>query len=134
MKNTYHIKVRWGDTDAATIVYYPNFYKWMDEATHEFFEAAGYSTPALQKNYKIQLPLLEASCTFKAPLKHNDKVQVITFIEEINRKVLRFRHEFIKENSVIAIGYEKRAWTTVENDQMKAVPVPDFIKEALTTQ
>ena len=32
----YSFKVRWGDTDAAGIVFYPNFYKWMDEATHEF--------------------------------------------------------------------------------------------------
>lgn len=34
----YTFKVRWGDTDPAKIVFFPNFYRWMDEATHEFFE------------------------------------------------------------------------------------------------
>lgn len=27
----YRVKVHWGDTDAAGIVFYPNYYKWMDE-------------------------------------------------------------------------------------------------------
>jgi acyl-CoA thioester hydrolase len=35
MKKFHYIfKVEWGDTDAAGIVYSPNDYKWMDQATH----------------------------------------------------------------------------------------------------
>ena len=29
----YRFKIRFGDTDAAGIVFYPNYYRWMDEAT-----------------------------------------------------------------------------------------------------
>ena len=30
MASDYRFKVRWGDTDPATIVFFPNFYRWMD--------------------------------------------------------------------------------------------------------
>jgi acyl-CoA thioesterase FadM len=50
-------QVQWGDTDAAGIVFYRNFYKWMDEATHHFFAELGYPTAALFEQ-KIGLPIL----------------------------------------------------------------------------
>ena len=58
----YSFKVRWGDTDAAGIVFYPNFYKWMDEATHEFLAAIGFSTTFLLTEHQTATPLLEANC------------------------------------------------------------------------
>ena len=49
----YSFQVRWGDTDAAGIVYYPNFYKWMDEATHEYFKKLVFPRSNFMKNNKL---------------------------------------------------------------------------------
>lgn len=62
----YKFRVRWGDTDAAGIVFYPNFYKWMDDATHEFLAVIGSPSSTLYVEQKISVPLLEADCQFKS--------------------------------------------------------------------
>ena len=61
MATNYSFKVRWGDTDPAAIVYFPNFYRWMDEATHEFLTEIGHPTSELMETEKIGVPLLESN-------------------------------------------------------------------------
>ena len=53
-KNIYKITVNWGDCDPAGIVFYPNFYKWMDEAHWDYFDQIGQSIIKLKKQYKIK--------------------------------------------------------------------------------
>ena len=130
MKNEYKLQVRWGDTDAAGIVFYPNFYKWMDEATHEFFATIGFSTSNLFKNQKIGLPLLETHCEFKAPLFFEDEICVTTTLEVVKKKVLRATHIFTRGEQLIAEGYEIRAWTTFENGA-KAIEIPEEVKKKI---
>ena len=37
----YKLKVEWGDCDPYGIVFYPNFYKWMDNAQWNYFKKIG---------------------------------------------------------------------------------------------
>ncbi|SDH17306.1 acyl-CoA thioester hydrolase [Alteribacillus persepolensis] len=132
MKNIYDIKVTWGDTDAAAIVFYPNFYKWMDQATHELFAAADLSILSLQKEENIILPLLETFCQFKSPLEYDDRVSIHSEVTEINKKVFTITHQFKKGDHVVAEGYEKRAWTKAEDGAPpKAAAMPAHIQDVL---
>ena len=86
----YEFKVRWGDTDAAGIVFTPNFYKWMDEATHEYLAELIKPSSRLFQEDKRALPILEAFCQFKKPLRFEEHVVIETTVLEIhNKKVLK---------------------------------------------
>ncbi|WP_087972011.1 acyl-CoA thioesterase [Oceanobacillus rekensis] len=126
----YPLKVRWGDTDAAGIVFYPNFYKWMDEATHEFFSHIGYPTSTLYKEQQIATPLLETKCEFKSPLFFEDEVIVRSIVTELHRKVFKISHTFIRKDVMVATGYELRAWTSF-NAKPKATPIPDEVRNKM---
>lgn len=126
----YKVKVKWGDTDAAGIVFYPNFYKWMDEATHEFFNAIGFPTAKLFAT-NVALPLVETHCEFKRPLKFNMEVTVQTSVEFIKGKVFKLKHDFIRDGHCVANGYEVRAWASIEDGRAKAVPIPEQVVEKL---
>ncbi|OTW71912.1 4-hydroxybenzoyl-CoA thioesterase [Bacillus thuringiensis serovar roskildiensis] len=126
----YTFQVRWGDTDAAGIVYYPNFYKWMDEATHEYFKKIGFPSVELYEEQQIGLPLLEAKCQFKSPLRFEDQVVVKSKVNELHNKVFTIQHVFVKEERVIAEGYETRAWTSFK-EQAKAQPIPEYIRQKM---
>ena len=39
--HTTEFTVEFGDCDPARIVFYPNFFRWMDSAARHYFEAAG---------------------------------------------------------------------------------------------
>lgn len=129
----YSFQVRWGDTDAAGIVFYPNYYKWMDEATHEYFSSLGYSSSKLYAEKQIGVPLLEANCIFKGPLLFEDHVIVESAVEELQNKVFKLRHVFTRGEQIVAEGYELRAWTSFEG-RPKALPIPDDIRKKMMSK
>ena len=126
----YSFQVRWGDTDAAGIVYYPNFYKWMDEATHEYLKKIGFPSFELYEEQQIGLPLLEAKCQFKSPLRFEDRVVVKSKVNELHNKVFTIQHVFVKGERVVAEGYETRAWTSFK-EKVKAQPIPEYIRQTM---
>lgn len=126
----YSFKVTWGDIDAAGIVFYPNFYKWMNEATHEFLGKIGWSVSALFEKERISVPLLETHCEFKSPLLFEDVVTIRSSVVEVRNKVFKMRHKFYRDEQLIAEGYEVRAWTLFK-DQPKAQPIPDNLREKM---
>ena len=61
----YKLKVEWGDCDPYGIVFYPNFYKWMDNAQWNYFKKINQSISKLEKLYNIKgLPLLHTEANF----------------------------------------------------------------------
>lgn len=129
LNNIHRIKVYFGDTDAAGIVFYPNFYRWMDQAAGELFGNAIGPISKMQKEDNIFLPLLETHCKFYAPLFLEDIVEIHSRVSEINNKTLRVEHDFIRDNQTVAQGYEIRAWAKKKDGKLKANPVPDEVKE-----
>ncbi|BAQ09305.1 4-hydroxybenzoyl-coa thioesterase [Bacillus sp. OxB-1] len=127
----YRFKVRWGDTDPATIVFFPNFYRWMDEASHEFFEEIGYPTLELMETEQVAIPLLESKCKFNTPLRFNDDVVVKTEVAELQNRIFKLSHRFYRGETFIAEGYTLRAWTSFEGETPKAVPIPEDVREKL---
>ncbi len=124
--------VPFGDTDAAQIVYYPNYYRYMDQATHDMFKKSGLSLKALQNERQIIVPLVEATCKFKTSLQHEDIVTIHSTIERAEGKVFHIRHEFKKEGDVlVAIGQEVRAWVSIAQESPKAIEIPETIKRKM---
>ncbi|HBI04042.1 MAG TPA: acyl-CoA thioesterase [Paenibacillaceae bacterium] len=130
-KHSYFLKVNWGDTDAAGIVFFPNFYKWIDTAGHEFFGSIGYPSSKLYTEEKIGLPLLETHCEFKSPAFFEDEIELVTKVLEVGNKVIRLSHEFYRGDTLLAKGYVVRAWTNFAVEPIKAVPIPDSIRQVL---
>ncbi|MEW9672133.1 acyl-CoA thioesterase [Ammoniphilus sp. 3BR4] len=133
VQSIYEYKVKWGDTDAAGIVFYPNFYKLMDQATAELFHALGFSLSQIYAKEKIAMPILETHCVFKSPAFFEDSLQVITKVLELREKVYKLGHEFYRGETLLANGYEIRAWTSFGQGKPKAESIPETIREALSS-
>lgn len=129
MNNEFTYIVHFGDTDAAGIVFYPNYYRWMDQATHNLFRANDLSIRSLQEEHNIITPLIEATCNFRQPLQYEDEVTLTSTIERVDNKVFYVTHRFTKNGTLIAEGKETRAWVQkLEGAAPKAVEIPDNIK------
>jgi acyl-CoA thioester hydrolase len=131
-QNKFQVRVNFGDTDKAGIVYYPNFFKWFDIAGHQFFRSIGLAPVKLQEEQEIIIPLLDAQCTFEKPLYYDDIITLITKVGEINNKTFRLRHEIFRDDVRICHGYELRGWVKREGDNMFAVPIPEDVKSMLS--
>ena len=135
--HTYAVNVQFGDCDPAGIVFFPNFSRWMDEASLAFFMAQG--VPPWRELVKtrgiIGTPLLEIHTKFMRPATYGETIHVHTTVEEWAAKTFRHRHVVKRGDTVLCEGTEVRAFCIrdPENpDRIKAIPVPEDIKALCT--
>lgn len=131
MNNIHQVKAYFGDTDAAGIVFYPNFYKWMDQATTELVGKNILPTSVLYKEKHILLPLIETFCEYYSPIYFEDVVDIYSEITKITDRTIRVEHVFKREGEIVAKGYEVKAWTKKEENGLKSESIPDKIKQLI---
>ena len=129
----YRVNVQFGDCDPAGLVFFPNFSRWMDEASLAFFMACG--VPPWRELVKttglIGTPLLEIHTRFLKPATYGETIEVHTTVEEWAVKTFRHRHVIRRGSDLLCEGTEVRAFCQKDPanpDRIKAVPIPEDIK------
>lgn len=131
-EHSVQLKVNWGDTDMAGIIFYPNYFNWFDIGSHALFNAIGISPGDLMVHDKIGLPIIDVGCSFHKPLVYNDEIQVVTKVVEVREKVFRMEHEVYHEGELTGKGHELRGWVQfLENGKLKACTIPDDVRAKL---
>ena len=131
-KILYRININWGDCDPAGIVFYPNFYKWMDEAHWNFFEQIGLSIIKLKIKYKIVgLPLLKTSGIYYIPCKQDDLLEIETRLVTLKNSSLKLQHIIFKDKKIASIGYETRVWAQKKENKISTKNIPSDIRKKL---
>lgn len=131
----YKRRVEWGDCDPAQIVFYPNYFRWLDAATHHLFTTAGLDWADLFKRYGVVgLPLVDAGARFVSPSSYGDELAIESHVSQWRSKVLVVSHRVLNGERLIVEGTEKRVWAGRHRDdpkRMQALLIPDEIKELL---
>lgn len=127
-EHTIEHRVTYKETDQMKVVYYSNYLVWFEMARTEYFRAKGLVYKELEDNEKIFLPVMEAQCTYKAPVIYDDLVRIKTVLSDIGRSRITFDYEVIKDGKVTTTGYTKHVFV---NGTGKPIPVPDRIKKYL---
>lgn len=129
----YSVNVQFGDCDPAGIVFFPNFSRWMDEASLAFFMACG--VPPWRELVKtrgiIGTPLLEIHTRFMRPATYGETIEIHTTVEEWMAKTFRHRHVVRRGDTVLCEGTELRAFCIKDPQdpqRIKAIPVPEDIR------
>jgi len=127
--------IEWGDCDPAAIVFYPNFYRWMDAATWELFAAHGLGPDILQSRYGVfGTPLVETGATYLSPARAGDRIEIESRVESWSRKSFRVSHVIRIGDTLCAEGFEIRIWgqRDPENgNRIRAGIIPDEVKAML---
>jgi 4-hydroxybenzoyl-CoA thioesterase len=131
--NVHRVDVHFGDCDPAGIVFFPNFSRWMDEASLAFFMACG--VPPWRELAKtrgiVGTPLLEIHTRFYKPATYGETIEVHTSVDEWSVKTFRHRHQVRRGDDLLCEGTEVRAFVTrdpTNPDRIKAIQIPDDIK------
>jgi acyl-CoA thioesterase FadM len=86
-------KVHWSDSDAAGIVWFPNFFGWFEDAEEELFVATlGRTRQSLLDDLRFGMPRVEASAKYRAPVKPGQIIRV--GIRSTLENPRRLRHDF----------------------------------------
>ena len=135
--HTHQISVEWGDCDPAGIVFYPNYYRWMDEATFHLFDDAGYGWEEIRAKFGAPgLPLISTHAEYRIPGFFGDNISIEVGVSEWGTKSLTVSHRFMKDGKLAVVGWEKRIWSEGEPGDGKKIitaPIPDEVKAALSS-
>jgi 4-hydroxybenzoyl-CoA thioesterase len=126
------VEVTFGDCDPAGIVFFPNFSRWMDAASHHFFRSAGLPPwHSLQEiPHCVGNPLLEIHTRFFKPATYGERIEVHTSIDEWRRKVFIQRHRVMRGEVLLCEGVETRALCVrLPGEPVKSIPIPDWLRE-----
>ena len=132
-RHTSHLTVEFGDCDPAQIVFYPNFFRWMDAASLRFFRAAG--VPPWREfeaqSGIIGTPLVDASARFLRPATYGDLLDIDTAIEEWRGKSFVMSHVIRRGEDVLVEGREIRVFAKrhpTDPARIQAVMPPESVR------
>lgn len=101
--------MRYAETDQMGIVYHANYLVWFEVGRAEFMRARGLPYPELSAQ-GLELPVIEASCRYRAPARYDDQLTVATALDLLRSTRLRFRYEVYRGQKLLATGTTEHAF------------------------
>jgi YbgC/YbaW family acyl-CoA thioester hydrolase len=126
-------RVRFGETDAAGIVFYPTFFAWFDVGTTGLLRAAsgGAVMHEADGRPRLPVPIVESGARFVAPLYYDDAIAIRSTIVELGTSSLRVEHVVLRGDQEVARGFEVRVLIGMDGGRLAAVPLPQELRAAL---
>ena len=125
----YARQVQFAETDMAGIVHFSWMFKYMEEAEHALWRAAGMHIAHVGEG--TSWPRLSASFDFTNPLYFEDEFEVVLQIDTVSRRTIRYACTIVRGDTTIGTG----VMTTVhvrKGPPLKAIEIPEEIVSKLT--
>ena len=133
----HEVTVEWGDCDPAGLLFYPNYYRWMDEATFHLFDSVGLGWEDLRAKYGTPgLPLVATHAEYRSPCLFRDKLALTVGVTAWGNKSLTVSHRIMNGETLAVEGWEKRIWSTAGPDgdgRLSPAPIPQEVKDIMGT-
>ncbi len=129
----YRLEVQWGDCDPADIVYYPNYYRWFDNASHRLFNQRELDIGTLSRRYgALGFPLVNTSARFIRTATVGDLLVVESTVVAMSRKTLTVEHRVRCDGELLVEGQEIRILGRKDaTGRLGAAEIPADIRRAL---
>lgn len=115
------------ETDLAGLVHFTSFFKYMEEAEHALWRAAGLSIAP--PGSEIGWPRLAASFEFHRALRFEDEFDVVIRVVEVAEQTMRYECRLSRDGEKIATGSLSIICVSKRpGEPMRAIPIPAEIR------
>ncbi len=132
----YRRTVTFGDCDPAGIAFYPNFYRWFDEAVHALMREIGWGWQRTSGEFGwLGLPCAGASANFRRPVTHGETVWIESQVIRFEKRRIVFGHRVFRDDTLLCEAEEKRFVGILHPDdpkRVRAIEAPAALQQALT--
>ncbi|MGL3608062.1 acyl-CoA thioesterase [Rhizobium sp. G187] len=125
-------EVEWGDCDEAGIVFYPNYFYWLDCTFQRLLKSRGLGQRQVQTEFGAVTPLADAGMQFRAPVRYDETIRVEAKIMVWEERRFRVDYRIISGDKLVAEGYELRAWATLTPNGLRGAPIAAEFKRRMT--
>ena len=125
----YRRRVQFAETDLAGIVHFSALFRYMEEAEHALWRAAGLSIADPESD--LGWPRLSAACEFRSRLYFEDEFDVLVRIAQVKTRTLEYEFTMMKGETLVAVGTITSVCVRKHGREMKAIEIPPAIVDAL---
>lgn len=125
------VRVYYEDTDAQAVVYYANYFRFMERARTEWLRALGVDQAAMMQEQRRIFVVTETGAQFLRPAKLNDQLIVTASLASLNRATFEIDQDIYRNSlngELLVRGNVKAAYIDVDTMKPKRVP-PTLFEE-----
>jgi YbgC/YbaW family acyl-CoA thioester hydrolase len=124
-------RVRWGDVDAARIIFYGAYIRFFEIAETELFRAVGLPYGRMFDELDVWLPRAHLECDFRQAAQLDDLLEVSVYVGRVGTKSLRLDFEVRRNGDPSIVADAHFVLVAVRRGAFDSVPVPDELKRRL---
>jgi acyl-CoA thioester hydrolase len=117
------VRVYYEDTDAAGVVYYANYLKFIERARTEYLASIGHPLAELERRHGIVFVVRRVEVDFLAPARLFDALEVTFEPERIGRAGLSARQEVRRDGQPLARARVKLACIDAASWKPSRIPI-----------
>jgi acyl-CoA thioester hydrolase len=124
------LQTYWADADPAGLVYFANFFRFVDCAEAELFRSAGAERMELWDESGVWMPRVESFAKFSKPVRAEEAIFVRLRTRIKGEKTVRMEFEILHANdrSLLAEGYVTAV--CISRQTSRSCPLPPRVREA----
>jgi acyl-CoA thioester hydrolase len=125
------VRVYYEDTDAAGVVYYANYLKYLERARTEWLRSLGFEQTVLARDYSVVFVVRALNIEYLRPAKFNDELAVELALKEQRGSLIVLDQSVTREDETLVTAEVRVA--CVNTRSFKPVRIPPLILERITT-
>ena len=123
------IRVYYEDTDAQGVVYYANYFRYMERARTEWLRALGIDQLALMKEERRIFVVTESNAKFLVPARFNDEIVVTASLAGLTRATFDIEQNIYRDSldgELLLQGSIRAAYLNADTLRPTRVPASIF--------
>jgi acyl-CoA thioester hydrolase len=130
-KFTIEERVRWGDVDAARIIFYGAYIRFFEFAETELFRDVGLPYGVLFDQSDVWLPRVHIECDFHNAARLDDLLQVSVYVGRFGNRSMRLNFEVRRKGEAALVATAHFILAAVRRDTFETVPIPQNLRDRL---
>ena len=125
---TWPIRVYYEDTDLQGVVYFANYFRYMERARTEWLRSLGVEQDKLLHEQRRYFVVVDTNASFLRPAKFNDQLVATARLVELTRASFLIEQNIYRDSvdgELLCSGMTKAAY--VNADTQKPLRIPEFL-------
>lgn len=101
MTHRFPIRVYYEDTDMAGIVYYANYFKYIERARSDWVKSLGIDQNSMREQDGVVFAVRRVEADYHAPARFDDALQVETRVQTVTGARLVLQQEVIRDGDLL---------------------------------
>ena len=122
------VRVYYEDSDAQGVVYYANYFKFMERARTEWIRSLGIEQDTLMRKDKRIFVVVDTTAEFLSPARFNDQLAVTVRLTDLSRATFSMGQDIFRNNidgELLCRGTIRAAFLNA--DTLKPARLPDTL-------